>query len=59
MIEITWGTFAAIASFTVVVAPGFYWMGRTAKQVDVNTRAISQIFKKIDEIHLYIKNGRA
>ena len=57
MFEITWGVAAGFVGFVVVVGPGFYWVGRLSKQVDRNTADIDTLFRKIDVIHEYVKNG--
>jgi len=58
MITISWGSFVALATLIVAIGPGFYWLGRTAKQVDVNTESITAVKGQIAEIYLFVRNGR-
>ena len=57
MIEISWGMLAVLVALVSGIGPGFYFIGRMSKQVDVNTRNIGTIFGKLDAIHEYVKNG--
>ena len=58
MIQVSWTTMAAFLALIVMVGPGFYWIGRVSKQVDVNTENITVIYAKLDDIHDFVKNGR-
>lgn len=58
MITVSWGTFTTLVLLVVAVGPGFYLMGRVCKQVDHNTHDIETIYRKLDDIWHFVKNGK-
>jgi len=58
MNALPWQTFASIAAIVGIVASGFYRLGSVSRQVNRNERDIGTIYKKLDDIYLYVKNGR-
>ena len=58
MIQVSWQAVAGFIVFVAVAGPGFYWVGRLSKQVDQNTKNVAVIFSQLQDIHLYVKNGR-
>jgi len=57
MIQLSWGTVVGFVAFIVMVGPGLIYVGRMSRQVETNTSSIATIFKKLDVIHEYVKNG--
>ena len=57
MIQVSWTAVAGFFLFVAVVGPGFYWLGRTSKQVDVNTGDIRNIYEMVRETHSIVKRA--
>jgi hypothetical protein len=57
MIEIGWGELAGFSGLFLALLGLAYKLGVTVNQVNTNTRNIKSIWAKIDDIHLFVKNG--